>query len=185
MFLRRYQKTKDGKQHYLHAASRSAHRRRATPAIRRLSRELNHDQEKDAGNAPSSFTNRQGEAQQLRLFQRKIRSRSPMTRMSCHPPEFVGMDQPRTQLRRTSGWPDGCGTKLQHRTRSWPAPDRGQATVRPADTGHRRYQSLVRPPASEFELAEHWSASTALPSCWESTNEAVTKDALYRPLARL
>jgi hypothetical protein len=68
MFLRRYTKTKDGKQHTYHALVESV-RTDAGPRQQIVAYlgELNHDQER-RWQRTVAFNNRQGEAQQLRLF---------------------------------------------------------------------------------------------------------------------
>ena len=58
----------------------------------------------------------------------------------------------------------------------------GKHTVRPADIVAIEVINRLCGPCSEFALAEHWYASTALPELLGVPDEAVTKDRLYRTL---
>ena len=61
----------------------------------------------------------------------------------------------------------------------------GQETVRPADIVAIEVINRLCQPCSEFALAEHWYASTALEDLLGVPDAAVTKDRLYRTLDRL
>ena len=83
MFLRRYHKTKDGKQHTYYALVESV-RTDAGPRQQIVAYlgELNHDQER-RWQRTVVFHNRQGRLNNCASFPRTTRSLSPMTRMSC------------------------------------------------------------------------------------------------------
>ncbi len=61
----------------------------------------------------------------------------------------------------------------------------GKETVRPADIVAIEVINRLCQPCSEFALAEHWYASTALEDLLGVPDGAVTKDRLYRTLDRL
>ena len=181
MFLRRYHKTKDGKQHTYYALVESV-RTDAGPRQQIVAYlgELNHDQER-RWQRTVVFHNRQGEAQQLRLFPEDDSVPLP------DDPDVV-------RIRLSSvGWtnPRSFGDiwlarRLWHTlhldtivARHLPA---GKHTVRPADIVAIEVINRLCGPCSEFALAEHWYASTALPELLGVPVVAVTKDRLYRTL---
>ena len=61
----------------------------------------------------------------------------------------------------------------------------GKHTVRPADIAAIEVINRLCKPCSEWALAEHWYASTALPELLGVPDEAVTKDRLYHTLDQL
>src|ERR1700730_5519393 len=181
MFLRRYTRTKDGKQHTYYALVESV-RTDAGPRQRVLAYigELNHDQER-RWQRTVVFHNRQGGAQQLRLFPDDDDVPLP------DDPEVV-------RIRLASvGWTNGrrfgdvwLARWLWHHlhldaivARHLPA---GKHTVAPADIVAIEVINRLCAPCSEFALAEHWYAATALPDLLGVPDDAVTKDRLYRTL---
>jgi transposase len=58
----------------------------------------------------------------------------------------------------------------------------GKETVRPADVVAIEVINRLCAPCSEFALAEHWYASTALEDLLGVPDDAITKDRLYRTL---
>jgi transposase len=181
MFLRRYTKTKDGKQHTYYALVESV-RTDAGPRQQIVAYlgELNHDQER-RWQRTVVFHNRQGEAQQLRLFPEDDAVPLP------NDPDVV-------RIRLSSvGWtnPRSFGDIWLARwlwhfvgldaivARHLP---QGKHTIRPADIVAIEVINRLCGPCSEFALAEHWYASTALPELLGVPDAAVTKDRLYRTL---
>jgi len=183
MFLRRYTRTKDGKQHTYYALVESV-RTDAGPRQQVVAYlgELNHDQER-RWQRTVVFHNRQGEAQQLRLF----------------PDDAVPLpdDPDVVRIRLGSvGWTNGrrfgdvwLARWLWHRlhldeivARHLP---QGRHTVAPADIVAIEVINRLCAPCSEFALAEHWYAATALPDLLGVPDGAVTKDRLYRTLDAL
>ena len=183
MFLRRYTRTKDGKQHTYYALVESV-RTDAGPRQQVVAYlgELNHDQER-RWQRTVVFHNRQGEAQQLRLF----------------PHDAVPLpdDPDVVRIRLGSvGWTNGrrfgdvwLARWLWHRlhldeivARHLP---QGRHTVAPADIVAIEVINRLCAPCSEFALAEHWYAATALPDLLGVPDGAVTKDRLYRTLDAL
>jgi transposase len=61
----------------------------------------------------------------------------------------------------------------------------GKHSVRPADIVAIEVINRLCGPCSEFALAEHWYASTALPELLGIPDDAITKDRLYRTLTEL
>jgi transposase len=184
MFLRRYTKTKDGKQHTYYALVESV-RTDAGPRQQIVAYlgELNHDQER-RWQRTVVFHNRQGETQQLRLFPDDDTVPLP------DDPDIV-------RIRLSSvGWtnPRSFGDVWLARwlwqtlhldeivARHVP---QGKHTVRPADIVAIEVINRLCGPCSEFALAEHWYASTALPELLGIPDNAVTKDRLYRTLDEL
>lgn len=184
MFLRRYTKTKDGKQHTYYALVESV-RTDAGPRQQIVAYlgELNHDQER-RWQRTVVFHNRQGEAQQLRLFPDDDTVPLP------DDPDIV-------RIRLSSvGWtnPRSFGDVWLARwlwhtlhldeivARHVP---QGKHTSRPADIVAIEVINHLCAPCSEFALAEHWYASTALPELLGIPDQAVTKDRLYRTLDEL
>lgn len=184
MFLRRYTRTKDGKQHTYYALVESV-RTDAGPRQQVVAYlgELNHDQQR-RWQRTVVFHNRQGEAQQLRLFPDDDAVPLP------DDPDVV-------RIRLGSvGWTNGrrfgdvwLARWLWHRlhldeivARHLP---QGRHTVAPADIVAIEVINRLCGPCSEFALAEHWYAATALPDLLGVPDGAVTKDRLYRTLDAL
>src|SRR5712692_8852330 len=176
MFLRSYHKTKDGKQHTYYALVESV-RTDAGPRQQLVAYlgELNHDQER-RWQRTVVFHNRQGEAQQLRLFP----DDEDVVRIRL---SSVGWMNPRSfgdiWLAR---WLWHTLHLDQIVARHLPP---GKRTARPADIVAIEVINRLCGPCSEFALAEHWYASTALPELLGIPDEAVTKDRLYRTLDSL
>jgi transposase len=181
MFLRRYTRSKDGKTHTYYALVESV-RTEVGPRQHTVAYlgELNHDQER-RWQRTVVFYNRQGDAQQLRLF-----------------PDDEDLPLPddpdiaRIRLDKV-GW-----TNARRFGDIWLAlwlwrflgldeiVDRhvpqGRETVRPADIVAIEVINRLCQPCSEFAVAEHWYASTALEDLLGVADSAVTKDRLYRTL---
>ena len=184
MFLRAYQKTKDGKKHTYYALVES--QRTAVGPRQRIVAylgELNHEQER-RWQRTVIFHNRQGETQQLRLFP------DDETVVLPDDPDLV-----RIRLSSVS-WtnPRSFGDVWLAR-RLWQIlhldeivarhVPRGKHTVAPADTVAIEVINRLCGPCSEWALAEHWYASTALPELLGVPDEEITKDRLYRTLDSL
>jgi transposase len=184
MFLRRYQRTKQGKTHTYYALVESV-RTDAGPRQRVVAYlgELNHDQER-RWQRTVVFHNRQGDAQQLRLFPEDEHIALP------DDPDVV-----RVRLHRVA-W-----TNARRFGDVWLARwlwhflglddivnrhvPQGKETVRPADVVAIEVINRLCQPCSEFALAEHWYRSTALEDLLGVPDAAVTKDRLYRTLDQL
>jgi transposase len=181
MFLRRYTRSKDGKKHTYYALVESV-RTAAGPRQQIVAYlgELNHDQER-RWQRTIVFHNRQGETQQLRLFPDDDTVPLP------DDPDIV-------RIRLSSvGWtnPRNFGDVWLARwlwqtlhldaivARHVP---QGKHTVRPADIVAIEVINRLCGPCSEWALAEHWYAATALPELLGVSDAAVTKDRLYRTL---
>ena len=184
MFLRRYRRTKDGKVHTYFALVESI-RTDAGPRQRVVAHlgELNHDEER-RWQRTVVFHNRQGDAEQLRLFPDDENIPLP------DDPDIV-----RVRIREV-GWtnPRRFGDVwLARWLWQYVGLDRiverhvppGKETVAPADIVAIEVINRLCQPCSEFALAEHWYASTALDDLLGIPDEAVTKDRLYRTLDRL
>jgi hypothetical protein len=181
MFLRRYTKTKDGKQHTYYALVESV-RTDAGPRQKVIAHlgELNHDQQR-RWQRTIVFHNRQGEAQQLRLFPDDDAVPLPddpdvvRIRLSS-----VGWTNPRNfgdiwlarWLWHTLGLDEIVDRHLPQ----------GRHTVRPADIVAIEGINRLCDPCSEFALAEHWYSATVLPELLGVPDHAVTRDRLYRTL---
>ena len=181
MFLRRYTRSKDGKTHSYYALVESV-RTDAGPRqhIVAYLGELNHDQER-RWQRTIVFYNRQGDAQQLRLFP--------------DDEEVVLPDDPDVARIRLSkvGW-----TNARRFGDIWLAlwlwrylgldaiiarhVPQGKETVRPADIVAVEVINRLCQPCSEFAIAEHWYAATGLEELLGVPDDAVTKDRLYRTL---
>jgi Transposase DDE domain len=184
MFLRRYQRTKQGKTHTYYALVESV-RTDAGPRQRVVAHlgELNHDQEQ-RWQRTVIFYNRQGDPEQLRLFPDDEHIPLP--------------DDPQVRRVRLDGvaW-----TNARRFGDVWLARwlwqfvglddiisrhvPQGKETVRPADIVAIEVINRLCQPCSEFALAEHWYASTALEDLVGVPDAAVTKDRLYRTLDQL
>ena len=184
MFLRRYRRTKVGRAHSYYALVESV-RTDAGPRQQVVAHlgELNFDQQR-RWHRTVIFYNRQGDAQQLRLFPDDDRVLLP------DDPDVVRVrvnDIIWTNARRfgdvfVAHW---LWQLLQLDAivdRHVPA---GKQTVRPADVVAIEVINRLCAPCSEFALAEHWYASTGLDDLLGVTDETVTKDRLYRTLDRL
>ena len=155
MFLRRYQRTKQGKTHTYYALVESV-RTEAGPRQRVIAHlgELNHDQEQ-RWQRTVVFYNRQGDAQQLRLFPDDEHIPLP--------------DDPQVMRIRLDGvaW-----TNARRFGDVWLARwlwqflgldhiisrhvSQGKETVPPADIVAIEVINRLCQPCSEFALAEHW-----------------------------
>jgi transposase len=184
MFLRRYQRTKDGKTHTYYALVESV-RTESGPRQHTVAYlgELNHDQER-RWQRTVLFHNRQGDQRQLRLFPNVDTVTLP------DDPDVV-------QVRLNSvGWTNPrsfgavwLGLWLWKFLRLDEIVDRHvprrNETVRPADVVAIEVINRLCGPCSEFALAEHWYQSTGLEDLLGVPDSAVTKDRLYRTLDRL
>ena len=184
MFLRRYVRTKAGKKHTYFALVESV-RTDAGPRQHVVAYlgELNADQER-RWQRTVVFHNRQGDAQQLRLFPDD--DEVPLT------------DDPDVVRVRVGdvGWTNARRFGDVYLARwLWNLLDldtiinrhvpQGKETVRPADVVAIEVINRLCAPCSEFALAEHWYASTALDDLLGVPDEAITKDRLYRTLDQL
>jgi hypothetical protein len=181
MFLRRYTRNKDGKTHTYYALVESV-RTEAGPRQRIVAYlgELNHDQER-RWQRTVVFHNRQGDVQQLRLFPDDEDVTLPddpdIARIRLH---SVGWTNPRRfgdvwlalWLWRFLGLDEIVHRHLPP----------GKEAVRPTDVVAIEVINRLCQPCSEFALAEHWYASTALEDLLGVPDSAVTKDRLYRTL---
>jgi Transposase DDE domain len=181
MFLRRHTRSKDGKTHIYYALVESV-RTEAGPRQRTVAYlgELNHDQER-RWQRTVVFYNRQGDAQQLRLF--------PDDEDVSLPDD---PDVARIRLSKV-GW-----TNARRFGDVWLAlwlwrflglddivarhVPQGKETVRPADVVAIEVINRLCGPCSEFALAEQWYAATGLEDLLGVPDSAVTKDRLYRTL---
>src|SRR5438874_1165884 len=181
MFLRRYQRTKQGKPHTYYALVESV---RTDAGVRQRVvahlGELNHDQER-RWQRTVVFHNRQGEARQLQLLADD---------------ESVALpDDPNVvRIKLDSvGWTNARSfgdvwlarwlwhyLKLDEIVQRHIPP--GKHTVRPADIVAIEVINRLCAPCSEFALAEHWYASTGLEDLLGLADAEVTKDRLYRTL---
>jgi transposase len=184
MFLRRYVRTKSGKKHTYFALVESV-RTEAGPRQQVVAHlgELNADQER-RWQRTVVFHNRQGDAQQLRLFPDDDNVPLP--------------DDPDVVRVRVGdvGWsnPRDFGNVFLARW-LWNLLDldaiinrhvpQGKETIRPADVVAIEVINRLCAPCSEFALAEHWYASTALEDLLGVPDDAITKDRLYRTLDQL
>lgn len=181
MFLRRYTRTKAGKTHTYFALVESV-RTDAGPRQHVVAYlgELNANQER-RWQRTVVFHNRQGDAQQLRLFPDDDEVPLP------DDPDVV-----RVRL-NDIGWSNSrrfgdiyLARWLWNLLELDVIMDRhlpqGKETVRPADVVAIEVINRLCAPCSEFALAEHWYASTGLEDLLGVPDEAVTKDRLYRTL---
>lgn len=182
MFLRRYTRTKAGKQHTYYALVESV-RTDAGPRQRIVAHlgELNHDQER-RWQRTVIFHNRQGDVQQLRLFPEDE-----------HVPLADDADVVRVRL-GSVGWTNGrtFGAVWLARwlwgflrldeivARHLP---QGRHTIAPADIVAIEVINRLCAPCSEFALAEHWYQSTGLEDLLGVPDAEVTKDRLYRTIS--
>jgi len=184
MFLRRYHRTKDGKVHRYFALVESV-RTAAGPRQRVVAYlgELNANEER-RWQRTVVFYNRQGDAEQLRLFPDDEDIPLP------DEPDIV-----RVRLREV-GWSNARrfgDVWLARWLWQYVGLDRivarhvpqGKETIPPADIVAVEVINRLCQPCSEFALAEHWYAATALDDLLGIPDEAVTKDRLYRTLDQL
>src|SRR5580698_1347161 len=184
MFLRRYVRTKAGKKHTYFALVESV-RTDTGPRqhIVAYLGELNADQER-RWHRTVVFHNRQGNTQQLRLFPDDDTTPLP------DDPDVVRVrvnDIGWTSARRFGDvylarwlWNLLDLDAIIHRH----VPP-GKETVRPADVVAIEVINRLCAPCSEFALAEHWYASTALEELLGIPDSVITKDRLYRTLDEL
>jgi transposase len=184
MFLRRYQRTKQGKTHTYYALVESV-RTDAGPRQHVVAHlgELNHDQER-RWQRTVVFHNRQGDAQQLRLFPDDEHVTLP------DDPDVVCVRL--SQVTWTNARRFGDVWLARHLWQFLGLDDiinrhvpQGKETVRPADIVAIEVINRLCQPCSEFALAEHWYRSTALEDLLGVPDAAVTKDRLYRTLDQL
>lgn len=181
MFLRPYTRRKSGKTHHYYALVESV-RTEKGPRQRVVAHlgELNHSEER-RWQRTAVFYNRQGEAQQLRLFPDDGALSLPQE------PDVV-----RVKLSST-GWTNGrpfgdvwLGLWLWHFLKLDEIVDQhmpmGHHTVRPADVVAIEVINRLCAPSSEFAVAEHWYASTGLEDLLGVAGGEITKDRLYRTL---
>ena len=183
MFLRRYTRTKNGKKHHYFALVESV-RTEAGPRQHVVAHlgELNDERER-RWQRTVVFYNRQGDAQELRLF----------------PDDDVpAPDDPQVVRIRldTVGWTNGRNfgdvwlaqwlwrfVGLDHIVaRHVP---QGKETIAPAESVAIEVINRLCQPCSEFALAEHWYASTGLEDLTGVPDKCVTKDRLYHTLDQL
>jgi Transposase DDE domain len=185
MFLRRYSRTKNGKQHVYFALVESV-RTEAGPRQHVVAHlgELNHDQER-RWQRTVVFYNRHGEVQELCLF--------PVDDDSV-----PASDDPNVLHVRLDnvGWNNARNfgdiwlahwlwqfLELDQIVARHVSQDR--ETVAPADIVAIEVINRLCQPCSEFALAERWYASTGLEDVTGVPDSAVTKDRLYRTLDQL
>jgi transposase len=181
MFLRRYVRTKAGKKHTYFALVESV-RTDAGPRQQVVAYlgELNANQER-CWQRTVVFYNRQGDAEQLRLFPDDDTVPLP------DDPDVVRVrvdDISWTNARRfgdvyLARWLWNLLDLDSIVNRHVP---QGKETVRPADVVAIEVINRLCAPCSEFALAEHWYVSTALEDLLGVPDDAVTKDRLYRTL---
>src|SRR5438105_7677766 len=184
MFLRRYTRTKNGKQHVYYALVESV-RTAAGPRQRVVAHlgELNHDQER-RWQRTVVFHNRQGDAQPLRLFPEDASAtldddadvvRIRLSKVGWTNARNFGDVYLARWLWRYLKLDDIVGHHLPC----------GKHTERPADIVAIEVINRLCAPCSEFALAEHWYAATGLDDLLGVPDSAVTKDRLYRTLDQL
>ena len=184
MFLRAYRRSKDGKTHTYYALVESL-RTEAGPRQRVVAYlgELNSAQER-RWQRTLVFYNREGEAQQLRLFPDDEDVPLPddpdVARIRL---ASVGWTNPRrfgdVWLARWLWHYLGLADIVARHV------PQGKETVRPADMVAIEVINRLCQPCSELALAEHWYAATGLEELLGVPDGAVTKDRLYRTLTQL
>jgi transposase len=181
MFLRAYQRFKDGKEHTYYALVESE-RTLEGPRQRTVAYlgELNHDQER-RWQRTVVFYNRQGDAQQLRLFPDDEDGDLP------DDPDIVRIRLKQvgwTNARRFGdvwlAWQLWRMLHLDEIVQRHLRPSKHSCC--PADMVAIEVINRLCSPCSEFALAEHWYASTALEDLLGVADAFVTKDRLYRTL---
>jgi transposase len=191
MFLRRYRRTKDGKTHTYFALVESV-RTSAGPRQRVVAHlgELSASEERRWQHTVV-FHNRLDDVEQLQLFPND----DPADRTA----DLADHTDDRAVVRirlDSVGWsnPRRFGDVWLARW-LWQMLDleqivdrhlpQGDEDVRPADMVAIEVINRLCQPCSEFALAEHWYASTALEELLGVPDALVTKDRLYRTLDRL
>jgi Transposase DDE domain len=184
MFLRRYTRSKNGKQHVYFALVESV-RTAAGPRQQVVAHlgELNHAQEQ-RWQRTVTFYNRHGEVQELRLFPDDdgvpAADDANVVRVRL---DRVGWSNSR---RFGDVWLARCLWQLvgldQIVARYLP---QDKESVAPAESVAIEVINRLCQPCSEFALAEHWYASTGLEDLLGVADAAVTKDRLYRTLDHL
>jgi hypothetical protein len=185
MFLRRCTRTNDSKTHTYYALVESV-RTDTGPRQHTVAYlgELNHDEQRRWQRTVTIY-NRQGDGQQFCLFldddQVPAADDDPdVVRIRLR---SVGWTNPR---RFGDVWLGLWIWKFLHFDE---IVDRyvpqGKETIRPADIVAIEVINRLCGPCSEFALAKHWYASTALEDLLGVPDSAVTKDRLYRTLDRL
>jgi transposase len=181
MFLRAYKRFKDGKAHTYYALVESE-RTPEGPRQRTVAYlgELNHDQE-CRWQRTVVFYNRHGDAQQLRLFPDDDTVALP------DDPDIVRIRLQQvgwTNARRFGdvwlAWQLWRMLRLDEIVHRHVPPTKH--TCRPADIVAIEVINRLCGPCSEFALAEHWYAATALEDLLGVADAEVTKDRLYRTL---
>lgn len=184
MFLRKYTRTKAGTKHTYFALVESV-RTEAGPRqhIVAYLGELNADQER-RWQRTVVFHNRQGDAQQLRLFPDDDALPLP------DDPDVVRVHVGNIAWTNARRFGDVYLARWLWNLLELDAiVDRhvplGKETIRPADIVAIEVINRLCQPCSEFALAERWYASTGLEDLLGVPDDAVTKDRLYRTLDRL
>jgi transposase len=184
MFLRRYTRTKNGKQHVYFALVESV-RTDAGPRQQVVAHlgELNGSQER-RWQRTVTFYNRHGEAQELSLFPDDDQVQTPDDANVAR----VRLDTIAWSNGRRFGdvWLARWLWQLlqldQIVSRHCP---QDKETMAPADIVAIEVINRLCQPCSELLLAEHWYASTGLEDLTGVPDAAVTKDRLYRTLDQL
>ena len=181
MFLRAYKRCKDGKEHTYYALVESE-RTLEGPRQRTVAYlgELNHDQER-RWQRTVVFYNRQGDAQQLRLFpddeEVDLADDPDIVRIRL---KQVGWTNARRFGDVWLAWQLWRMLHLDEIVQRHVPPSKH--SCRPADMMAIEVINRLCGPCSEFALAEHWYASTALEDLLGVADAEVTKDRLYRTL---
>jgi transposase len=184
MFLRRYQRAKQGKIHTYYALVESV-RTDAGPRQRIVAHlgELNHDQER-RWQRTVVFYNRQGDAEQLRLFADDdlvpLPDDADVVRVRLGQ---VGWSNARAfgnvWLARWLWQFVGLDAIVRRHV------PQGKESVAPADVVAIEVINRLCQPCSEFALAEHWYKTSALEDLLGIPDAVVTKDRLYHTLDQL
>jgi Transposase DDE domain len=181
MFLRRYTRSVAGKKMTYYALVESV-RTPHGPRQRIVAHlgELNHDQQR-RWQRTVVFHNRQGEAQQLRLFPEDA---DPAL---DDDPDVVRIRLSKVAWTNARNFGDIYLARWLWRYVQLDAiVDRhlplGKHTVRPADIVAIEVINRLCAPCSEFALAEHWYAATGLEDLLGIADADITKDRLYRTL---
>jgi transposase len=184
MFLRRYVRTVAGKKLTYYALVECM-RTDAGPRQRVVAHlgELNHDQEQ-RWQRTVVFHNRQGEARQLTLFPDDEHMPLP------DDPNVVRICLDKVGWTNARSFGDVWLARwLWRYLKLDEIVDRhvpqGKHTVRPADVIAIEVINRLCAPCSEFALAEHWYAASGLEDLLGVSDEAITKDRLYRMLDAL
>jgi transposase len=181
VFLRRYSRTVAGKQLTYFALVENV-RTESGPRQRVVAHlgELNADQQR-RWQRTVTFHNRQGEAQQLRLFADEDPVPLPddpdIVRIRL---QSVGWTNPRRFGDVWLAWWLWRFLKLDDIVARH-APQ-GKHTIRPADIVAIEVINRLCGPCSEFALAERWYSATGLEDLLGVPEREVTKDRLYRTL---